>query len=296
MPFESTLSYHHTSFLSPSNTYAQLGLLKNPGFIGPALIIQSATTTTSTTSCIFLQHPSANANAILPPTPCYHPFVRTYLRSETIHAHNMQSRDQRGSSKRRRENRVQVLGNMIGLGWALLLGLSLVERIDGFLPLSKPAVCVSQNAILVRGDAFRNRSLSLMRLQANNGAEKDELKPVSEESAPRSNVVSNDYDSFITFESKKTNSTSTPSFGDVVSLQDPSSVTENTRDDETSRRPNPFLIAGLSILLALLNYGWQYTHPVAPIQLLAEMQRNSQPVTVIGTTNKPTVVDFWAPW
>eukprot|EP00429_Kryptoperidinium_foliaceum_P011483 CAMPEP_0176004596 /NCGR_PEP_ID=MMETSP0120_2-20121206/1774_1 /TAXON_ID=160619 /ORGANISM="Kryptoperidinium foliaceum, Strain CCMP 1326" /LENGTH=294 /DNA_ID=CAMNT_0017337281 /DNA_START=195 /DNA_END=1080 /DNA_ORIENTATION=- len=55
-------------------------------------------------------------------------------------------------------------------------------------------------------------------------------------------------------------------------------------------------VAILSIALAVLNYLWQYLHPLQPIQLLYQMEQKSSPITVIGTTNKPTVVDFWAPW
>jgi len=45
-----------------------------------------------------------------------------------------------------------------------------------------------------------------------------------------------------------------------------------------------------------MNYVWQYLHPITPIQILYEMEQQSSPITVIGTTLKPTVVDFWAPW
>jgi len=55
-------------------------------------------------------------------------------------------------------------------------------------------------------------------------------------------------------------------------------------------------VAIASICLALLNYGWQFTHPVTPVQLLFQMQQESEPLTVIGRNSKPTVVDFWAPW
>ena len=57
------------------------------------------------------------------------------------------------------------------------------------------------------------------------------------------------------------------------------------------------LIAAItSISLAFLSYLWQFTHPVTPVQLLADMQANSAPLTLIGKNGKPTVVDFWAPW
>lgn len=62
------------------------------------------------------------------------------------------------------------------------------------------------------------------------------------------------------------------------------------------RRNRNIVAAVLSISLAILQYVWQLTHPITPIQLLTNMQSTSQPATVIGKNAKPTVVDFWAPW
>ena len=55
-------------------------------------------------------------------------------------------------------------------------------------------------------------------------------------------------------------------------------------------------VAALSFLVALVTYAWQYTHPMPAVQLLAQMQEQSAPLTVIGNNGKPTVMDFWAPW
>lgn len=55
-------------------------------------------------------------------------------------------------------------------------------------------------------------------------------------------------------------------------------------------------VAVLAFLAAILNYGWQYTHPITSLSLLTEMQNNSAELNVIGNNGKPTVVDFWAPW
>jgi len=60
------------------------------------------------------------------------------------------------------------------------------------------------------------------------------------------------------------------------------------------RRRN-VVVAIASVAAALLNYLWQFTHPVSPVQLLVGMQESSSPVSVIGVNGKPTVVDFWAP-
>jgi hypothetical protein len=108
-------------------------------------------------------------------------------------------------------------------------------------------------------------------------------------------------------------------FGDVVSLRDKPVVNDDGDDDrnlfvttiESSssssstaamivdpsqiKRRN-YVVAALSVGLAITNYLWQWTHPITPIQLLYTMEQNSSPITAIGTTSKPTVVDFWAPW
>lgn len=55
-------------------------------------------------------------------------------------------------------------------------------------------------------------------------------------------------------------------------------------------------VAIVSVLVAGLNYFYQYTHPISAMQLLSEMQKQSSPISTIGRNGKPTVVDFWAPW
>ena len=55
-------------------------------------------------------------------------------------------------------------------------------------------------------------------------------------------------------------------------------------------------VAVVSVVLAVTNWLWQYAHPLEPIQLLVELQQQSAPLSVIGRNDKPTVVDFWAPW
>jgi thiol-disulfide isomerase/thioredoxin len=51
-----------------------------------------------------------------------------------------------------------------------------------------------------------------------------------------------------------------------------------------------------AVVLAVSNYLWQFTHPYNPLQLLAQMQANSNDLSVIGTNGRPTLVDFWAPF
>jgi thiol-disulfide isomerase/thioredoxin len=100
------------------------------------------------------------------------------------------------------------------------------------------------------------------------------------------------------------------SFGDVVSpvVQRPNTVRpEETQQPEQSlyRRRNA-LVAAASIALAVTNYGWQTVRQPAadpsspqnlpPVRLLATMQQQSAPMSVIGRNGKPSVVEFWAPW
>jgi thiol-disulfide isomerase/thioredoxin len=96
-------------------------------------------------------------------------------------------------------------------------------------------------------------------------------------------------------------------FGDVVPLKNPPATIINNdalaadsssavaMDPESAKRRN-IVVATLSVCLAVGNYAWQWSHPIEPIQLLFTMEKNSAPVTAIGSNSKPTVVDFWAPW
>jgi thiol-disulfide isomerase/thioredoxin len=51
-----------------------------------------------------------------------------------------------------------------------------------------------------------------------------------------------------------------------------------------------------SFAFAIINYCWQFTHPVTALSILVSMEKNSAPLTSIGNNGKPTVIDFWAPW
>lgn len=93
--------------------------------------------------------------------------------------------------------------------------------------------------------------------------------------------------------------TKTSQFGESVSLKPPkqSQKQDDTviMDASTLKKRNA-ITAVLAICVAILNYAWQYTHPITSLSLLTEMQSTSSPLSIIGTNNKPTVVDFWAPW
>ena len=62
------------------------------------------------------------------------------------------------------------------------------------------------------------------------------------------------------------------------------------------QRSRNLSVAIVSIVLAIGNFVWQYSHPVTEVQLLFSMQQSSVPMTLVGTNGKPSVVDFWAPW
>jgi len=115
--------------------------------------------------------------------------------------------------------------------------------------------------------------------------------------------------------------TSSAQFGEVVPMRRPSSSREESTNDyliptkadepaavassdaavtttsfqQESQQRN-LIVAIASVALAVSSYLWQFTHPVTPVQLLFTMQQNSQKIEVIGVNERPTVVDFWAPW
>lgn len=67
-------------------------------------------------------------------------------------------------------------------------------------------------------------------------------------------------------------------------------------DSENREKRQNVIVAVLAFMAAVLNYGYQFTHPITSLSLLTDMQKNSDDITVIGNNGKPTVVDFWAPW
>ena len=97
---------------------------------------------------------------------------------------------------------------------------------------------------------------------------------------------------------KDMNSTAPAQFGDVVQIRRPSVVPEAVEVDQQPPFPRSrnIAVAVASIALASLNYLWQFLHPTQPLQLLVEMQRQSDPLSIVGHNGQPTVVDFWAPW
>lgn len=71
---------------------------------------------------------------------------------------------------------------------------------------------------------------------------------------------------------------------------------QDQRNSERIQRRNNIAVAVLAFSAAILNYAYQYTHPVTSLSLLLSMQKQSADLSVIGKNGKPTVVDFWAPW
>jgi len=87
----------------------------------------------------------------------------------------------------------------------------------------------------------------------------------------------------------------------VTSNEDPGPLF-STRSDEVKvdeikeNRMRNIAVAITSFTFACLSYGWQFTHPVTAVEILASMEKSSAPLTAIGNNGKPTVIDFWAPW
>ena len=75
---------------------------------------------------------------------------------------------------------------------------------------------------------------------------------------------------------------------------DASAATATTT--ENNRNTKNIVVAIVSISLAIMNYFWQFTHPISPVQLLFTLQQESDPISIVGKNSKPTIVDFWAPW
>lgn len=56
------------------------------------------------------------------------------------------------------------------------------------------------------------------------------------------------------------------------------------------------IVATISVALGLFTWIYQFLHPLEPLQILAELQSTSTPMSQLGRNGKPTIVDFWAPW
>jgi thiol-disulfide isomerase/thioredoxin len=92
--------------------------------------------------------------------------------------------------------------------------------------------------------------------------------------------------------------------GSMINNKNGKAAAANTKNNDRSKariaadnllRRNK-LVAVASITLAIASWTWQVFHPVTPIQLLADMERRSADISVVGKNGKPTLVDFWAPW
>jgi thiol-disulfide isomerase/thioredoxin len=82
----------------------------------------------------------------------------------------------------------------------------------------------------------------------------------------------------------------------TVNNAEPATIATSEETSLESRRKINIAVAVASFVLALSNYLYHYLNPVSPLALLVNMQSQSAPLTLIGKNNKPTVVDFWAPW
>lgn len=84
-------------------------------------------------------------------------------------------------------------------------------------------------------------------------------------------------------------------FAAPVSRTGTSSISNLNAGVETKRRNNVLIALG-SFTLAILNYAYHFTHPLSSLQILSTLQYQSPPLSIVGSNQKPTVVDFWAPW
>jgi thiol-disulfide isomerase/thioredoxin len=76
----------------------------------------------------------------------------------------------------------------------------------------------------------------------------------------------------------------------------PLSPTNESEESQLKRnRTRSIAVALASFALSIANYFYQLSHPVTAIEILADMQSNSAPLSSIAN-GKPTLIDFWAPW
>jgi hypothetical protein len=190
---------------------------------------------------------------------------------------------------------------------ALLSTITIV--VCGVLPLTASFSVGAPRSI--SSSSRRRAAASRLVRQAGDGSDESDLfssppSPVVAVNPPSTNATTTAL--FSTVPSSAT--ATTAGFGDVVRpryLEKTDSAilatsgalgsTTNTDDQQVADklRKRNFVVALCSVGVALLNYAWQFTHPLSPVQLLVNMQAASAAPTVIGRNGKPTVVDFWAP-
>ncbi|CAJ1970408.1 unnamed protein product [Cylindrotheca closterium] len=85
----------------------------------------------------------------------------------------------------------------------------------------------------------------------------------------------------------------------IFSNKPTSSAVSEAEKVAKKRKEKNIFVAVASVGLALVNYFYQFTHPLSSLQLLSTMQHDHAPETtlqLLGNNGKPTMVDFWAPW
>ena len=206
----------------------------------------------------------------------------------------------------------------------LLLGASIYSRsIDAYLPSSsrtfpchhrETRIIPNEVGSAVEDHSCFNRQRSL-RLYSSDQDDSETSGNAEDELSSVTSALSNTTEAKFGEVTPMRPGSSAAKFGDVVSISSgPSSSSSSSSlfADETSSSKSSGLmsdiemikqrkirnigVAIVSIALALGNYAYQWTHPVTPIQLLVNMERTSTPLSEIGKNNKPTVIDFWAPW
>lgn len=89
-------------------------------------------------------------------------------------------------------------------------------------------------------------------------------------------------------------------FGQSVPYNPPSTSSPALNKDSVTdsqiiqqNKTRNIIIAIASFTISILHYIYQFTHPITAVEILANMQVKSDPLTSIGNNGKPTVVDFW---
>ena len=224
--------------------------------------------------------------------------------------HNNQRRFRR---KNQQHQRIPMIAATV-LHVAIMIGSPRLV-VDGFSPsASRHPFCMRpSNPLLTRQRRAQSENDGFDSLvETNNEPSLDEAKKINGSTSTKS-----EFGDVVPLSRSPNNSGQSSQFGDVVRLSSskpaPSTIVmedskiavgnsdKNTDSSPASTTTNSFrgrniIVAIASISLAIMNYLWQFTHPLSPVQVLFTLQQESDPISIVGTNSKPTIVDFWAPW
>lgn len=203
--------------------------------------------------------------------------------------------------------------------YVLLMGFMIEHSsINAFVPQSATIHCNNNKKSIVRYDFARTRFLpttnSRRNLSRNDNISQSENSNTNTTTSEINNMMTDEQSlgsatNNINRKEDKDGQNQQPTAQELILQEalglDPESETDKksrqeARKQEISTRQSAqiqnVVVAISAFLLAVLNYGWQYTHPITSTSLLVDMQRNSPAINVIGSNGKPTIIDFWAPW